>query len=181
MAEPETLAALAAQLDELRGQAEAVRRTVTQWDARLETEGIGATMLLRLEVRRLAEQLAEAVSKNRLAPPAAPWWLGLSPDERGQQLAELRDWVDRFARVQYPGYLARLPPCWPNHPEALWELANLKTEWLRVYADEDNRDLSGALWWHERWLPGTLARLKDAIRCDASGCHTIRPRRYGNE
>ena len=33
------------------------------------------------------------------------------------------------------------------------------TEWLRVYGDEDNRDLSGALWWHERWLQGVLARL----------------------
>ena len=44
------------------------------------------------------------------------------------------------------------------------------TEWTRVYGDPDNRALAGRLWWHERWLPGVLARLKDAIRCDVAGC-----------
>ncbi len=174
MADPETLAALAAQVDELRGQVAMLQATVTRWNARLETEGIGATLVLRTEVKRLADRLAEAVSKNRLAPPPAPWWLGLNSDEYAAGLAELREWVERFARVQYLGYLAKLPPCWANHREAVWELSDLMTEWTRVYGDPDNRDLAGALWWHERWLPGVLARLKDAIRCDATGCRTER-------
>jgi len=174
MAEPETLAALAAQLDDLRGTVAHLHTTVSQWDARLETEGIGATMTLRLQVKKLAETLTEAVSKNRLAPPPAPWWLGLTAEEHAAQLAGLRDWVERFARVQYPGYLAELPPCWPAHREAVWELSTLMAEWLRVYGDAENRDLAGALWWHERWLPGALARIRQAIKCDATGCHLTR-------
>jgi hypothetical protein len=57
----------------------------------------------------------------------------------------------------------------------VWELSTLMTEWVRVYGDEENRDLAGALWFHERWLPRSLARLAQAIRCDATGCRTARP------
>lgn len=174
MADDETLAALAAQVDQLRGEVSRLSGIVAQWNARLETEGIGATLVLRTEVKRLAERLAEAVAKNRLAPPPAPSWLGLSSEEYAAGLAELREWVERFARVQYPGYLAKLPPCWANHREAIWELSDLMAEWSRVYGDPDNRDLAGALWWHERWLPGALTRLKDAIRCDATGCRVTK-------
>jgi hypothetical protein len=179
VAADETLAALAAQLDELRAKVDQAQAAVRQWDARLEREGIGATLVLRAEVKRLADRLTEAVSKNRLAPPDAPWWLGLPRDEEETQLAELKDFVDRFARAQYPGYFDRLPSCWANHREAVWELSNLKTEWVRVYGDPDQgRDLAGALWWHERWLPGALARLRDVIRCDASGCRRM-PQPWG--
>ena len=88
-------------------------------------------------------------------------------------LAELRHWVEDFARKQYPAYMARLRPCWPNHPEAVWELSTLMAEWERVYGDADNRDLAGALWWHERWLPGVIARLDKAITCDEAGCRRL--------
>ena len=82
-------------------------------------------------------------------------------------------WVDRVGLVQYPGYFAKLPPCWPNHPEAVTELSNVMTEWIRVYGDEDNRHLAAALWWHERWLPGFLARLTAAVKCDVAGCRRL--------
>jgi hypothetical protein len=91
-------------------------------------------------------------------------------------LAELRHWVEDFARKQYPAYMARLRPCWPNHPEAVWELSTLMAEWERVYGDSDNRDLAGALWWHERWLPGVIARLDKAIACDEAGCRRLTKR-----
>ena len=84
-------------------------------------------------------------------------------------LAELRHWVEDFARKHYPAYLARLPACWPNHPEAVWELSTLRAEHERVYGDEENRDLAGALWWYERWLPGVIARLEKAVTCDQAG------------
>ena len=90
-------------------------------------------------------------------------------------LAELREWVDGFARRHYPGYMARLPRCWANHPEAVWELGNLRAEWQRVYGDEENRDLQGALAWHERWFPGVLSRLAASVKCDATGCRMARP------
>ena len=175
MADNETLAALASQVADLRDAVERLGTTVRQWDARLETEGIGATLLLRLEVKHLAETLDEALSAHRLKPPPAPYWLRLQDAEYRSRLAELDSWVQQFLRVQYPDYTSRLRACWANHPEAIWELSTLMTEWVRVYGDERNRDLSGALWFHERWLPGALARLDRAIYCDESGCR--RPRR----
>ncbi len=170
MADNETLAALAGQLDGLRGTVARLHTIVTQWDARLEREGIGATLVLRAEVKALARTLNEALTRHRLKPPPAPYWLGLEAAEHHRRLAELRSWVEDFLQVHYPGYASGLRACWANHPEAVWELSTLMTEWLRVYGDEDHRDLGAALWWHERWLPGVLARLGRAIPCDEAGC-----------
>jgi hypothetical protein len=66
--------------------------------------------------------------------------------------------------------MARLAPCWANHPEAVWELSNLMTEWARIYGDPDSRPLQDALWFFERWLPGVLGRLAAAVKCDVAGC-----------
>lgn len=55
--------------------------------------------------------------------------------------------------------MAWLLQCWANHPEAIWELSTLRAEWERKCADEGNRDLAGALTWHDKWLPGVLDRL----------------------
>ena len=71
--------------------------------------------------------------------------------------------------------MARLPQCWPNHPEAVWELSTLRAEWRRVYDDPKARDLQGALVWHDKWFPDVLSRLAAAIRCDATGCQMTRP------
>jgi hypothetical protein len=165
----EALAELAARVEDLRGIVVRYQAIVTAWDARLETEGIGGTLMLRLEIKRLTEQLTEALDKKKLAPPPAPWWC-VDAAEGQKMLAGLRRWVEGFARIHYPAYLARLPACWANHPEAVWELSTLRAEWERVYGDEDNRDLAGALWWHERWLPGVITRLEKAITCDLAGC-----------
>jgi hypothetical protein len=169
MTEPDPVAALAQQVEDLRGIVARCWAMIAAWDARLETEGIGATLLFRQEFKHLTKQLNDALDKRRLAPPPAPWWC-VDEAQGKTMLAELRRWVEEFARRHYPAYLARVPVCWPNHPEAVWELSTLRAEWLRVYCDEDNRDLAGALWWHERWLPGAIARLEKAINCDQAGC-----------
>lgn len=173
MAEAETLTALHDQVAALRDKVESAEATVRGWDARLQHEGIGGTLVLRTEVKKMARELAEALEKNRLKPPPAPWWC-VDQAEGTAMLAELRSWVDGFLRRHYPGYLAALRPCWVNHPEAVWELSTLQAEWIRIYADEQNRELKGALAWHDRWLPGVLARLKMSISCDESGCRAVR-------
>ena len=169
--EPDPVADLAAQLKELRGQW--VRSQGEIGALREQLKGsTGQVMLLLVQVKRLAERLNDALAKRQLAPPPAPWWR-VSEAEFQSMLAELRHWVESFARKHYPAYVARLPPCWPNHPEAVWELSTLMAEWERVYGDADNRDLAGALWWHERWLPGCIARLEKAITCDEAGCRRL--------
>lgn len=171
--EPDPVAGLAAQLEQLRGQWARSQGEIGALRERLNGS-TSQVMLLLVAVKQLARRLDEALAKRRLAPPPAPWWC-VSEAEGRPMLAELRSWVD-FTTTHYPAYMARLPACWPNHPEAVWELSTLKAEWERVYGDEDNRDLAGALWWHERWLPGVIARLGKAITCDLSGCRrTARP------
>jgi hypothetical protein len=176
MTDPDPVADLAAQLEELRANVSRLQGIVASWDARLEREGIGGTLMLRLEVKRLTERLNDALAKRQLAPPPAPWWC-TDENETRSMLAELRHWIEGFARKHYPAYMARLRACWPNHPEAMWELSTLMAEWERVYGDADNRDLAGALWWHERWLPGVIARLDKAITCDEAGCRRAPTRR----
>lgn len=75
-----------------------------------------------------------------------------------------------------------MPGCWEAHPAALWELGNLHAEWQRIYADPRGADLESALWFHERWLPGTIGRLNRAINSDgAIGCrvHGLGAHTYG--
>jgi hypothetical protein len=169
---PAAAAALAAQIEDLRGELATFQ---ARWDAKLKTEGIGGTMTLLLEVKHLRERLDEALDKRQLKPPPAPWWR-VGEAEGKAMLAELRGWVETFLRPNYPGYAARLPRCWSSHGEAVWEISTLRAEWERVYADEDNRDLAGALAWHDRYLPGVLARLAESVKCDEAGCRMARPR-----
>lgn len=177
MGEYDTIAELAAQVADLR-------TTVSTWTARLDRE-TGSGLMVRLDIKRLREQverlaadLAAALDTGTLKAPAAPRWAGLDDGEEVRQLHALRDWAGSVLAVQYPGYLRGLPPCWPGHREALWELGNLRAEWQRIYADPRGADLAAALWWHERWLPGVLTRLKNSIPCDEAECTLqSRPRR----
>ena len=172
MTDPDPVADLAAQLAELRGQLARSQGEIGVLRERLEASS-GQVVMFLLEVKQLRERLDEAIGKRQLAPPPAPWWV-VDKATGAELLAALREWVDQFLRRQYPGYLARLPRCWPNHGEAVWELSTICAEWERVYADEDNRDLAGALTWHDRYLPDVISRLAEAIRCDETGCQMTR-------
>jgi hypothetical protein len=168
-------AELAAQLDELRGQLARAQGDIGHLRVRLEA-GTSQTALLLAEVKKLRESLTDALDKHRLKPPPAPWWC-VGEAEGKTMLAELREWVETFLRCHYPGYAIRLPRCWERHAEAIWELSTLRAEWERIYGDEDNRDLQGALNWHDKLLPGALGRLAASIKCDEAGCRVRSPPR----
>jgi hypothetical protein len=174
MTAPDEAAALAAQIQEqiqdLRGQLACVQAAVT----RLAGDSTGPMMTVLLEVKRLRERLDDAIAKRAAADPPAPYLLGLSREEHAARVAEVRAWVERVGLGQYPGYFASLPPCWAAHPDAVIELSTLMTEWARIYGDPASRPLHDALWWHERWLPGCLSRLAQAITCDVAGCRLAR-------
>lgn len=173
-ADPDPVAGLAAQLEELRRQLALYTGETGYLRARLERDS-SQVLMFRLQVKQLRAKLDGATARRQAADPPAPFWLGLNEAEHAARLAEVRGWVDRVAFVQWPGYMGRLAPCWPNHPEAVWELSNLMTEWLRIYGDPDSRPLQDALLFFERWLPGVLSRLSAAIRCDVAGCRLAGP------
>lgn len=168
MTEPDPVADLAAQLDELRGQLVRAQGEIRVLRDRLE-DSTGQTVNLLLEVKRLRGELAEAIGKRKLAPPPAPWWL-VGEEEGRRMLAELGEWVDSVLRPHFADYVTRIPRCWPSHMAAVWELSTLQAEWIRIYGDEENRDLQGALTWLNRYLPDMLGRIAAAIKCDETGC-----------
>jgi hypothetical protein len=178
MTEPDPDVTLAEQVERLRGELSRYAGEVGGMRARME-EFTGRDMAQLLEIKKLGEKLDEALARHQAADPPAPFWRGLDRAAHAARLAELRDFVEGFLRVEYPGYLARLPPCWTAHREAVWELSNLMQEWVRVYGDPENRPLQDALWFHERWLPGVLSRLGGALgKCDLTGCALARSSPY---
>ena len=107
--DPDPAAPLAAQVEDLRGELAEFRRVFSQWDAKLQTEGIGGTMTLLLEVKHLRERLDDALAKRQLEPVPAPWWC--VGEARGKvMLAELRGWVEEFLRPNYPGLYGPAAP-----------------------------------------------------------------------
>jgi hypothetical protein len=170
----EAVAALAAQLEELRGQLARAEGGVGQVRARLETDS-GQVLMLRLEIKQLGEKIEAAIARRQADEPQAPYLLGMSKDERAAQLGELRAWVERVGLVQYAEYFGKLPPCWPTHPAAVIELSTVMTEWIRIYGDPENRPLPDALVWNDKWLPGVLGRLAAVMKCDLSGCRLESP------
>lgn len=169
MTEPDPVAALAAQLEELRGQLARCLGEVGSLRAR-HSEDYGQVMVLLAAVKQLAAKLDEALRKRETGDPPAPYWLGLPGTEHAERLAALRAWVEQVGLVQYAEYFAGLPPCWPAHPVAVIELSTVMTEWVRIYGDPDGRPLQDALVWNDKWLPGVLGRVLAAVRCDVSGC-----------
>jgi chromosome segregation ATPase len=173
MAEPGTPADLATQFEELQRRVGRYQAAVASWEARFQAETSTATVTL-VKLKQLSERLDEAVTKHQTKSPPAPWWASGDSDELRSDFAALRDWVENFARRQYSGYMAKLPTCWSAHSEAIWELSTLRAEWDRIYADEDNRDLQGALVFYDKYLPGVLGRLAAVIKCDPGSCQLTR-------
>jgi hypothetical protein len=155
-------AALAAQLASLRGQVRAIF-------ARLDRAGLSGDRNLAAELQALAEAVTQTLD-TRTRGPAAPCWIGLSPDDHAARLTELRQWADTILRREYGGY--PLPACWAAHPHAIWELSTLAAEWHRTY-DRQRPDLNRALEFHDRWLPGTMRRVADITRRCSPECITI--------
>jgi hypothetical protein len=155
-------AALAAQVASLRGQVRAIF-------ARLDRAGLTEDRNLAAELTELAALITETLD-TRPHGPAAPYWIGLSPDDRAARLAELKQWTDTVVRAEYSGY--QLPACWAAHPHAIWELSTLAAEWDRTY-NRKHPDLNRALEFHDRWLPGTMRRITDITRRCGPECITL--------
>ena len=110
----ESLAALAPQLADLRGQVRAINE-------RLDQAGLCSDLNLAARFEDLAQTVAGALDAAAPHGPPLPDWIGLDRDTYATRLADLRRWADTVLRQHYGGY--ELPDCWPRHILAIWELS----------------------------------------------------------
>jgi hypothetical protein len=160
----ESLAALAAQLADLRGEIRAI-------NTRLDQAGLRVGLNLAALFEELAQTVAEALDAAAPRGPAAPYWIGLDRDTYATRLAELRRWADTVLREHYGGY--ELRDCWPRHIHAIWELSTLATEWHHAYGGT-RPDLARALEFYDRWLPNTMRRIAGMTRACMTQCVMLR-------
>jgi hypothetical protein len=160
----QSLAALAAQVADLRGQIRALNE-------RLDQAGLHPGLNLAARFEELAGTVADALDIAAPRGPAAPCWIGLDRDTYTARLADLRRWTDTVLRQHYAGY--ELPECWPRHIHAVWELSTLAAEWHRTYTGT-RPDLARALEFYDRWLPGTMRRITGITRGCLPQCATLR-------
>jgi hypothetical protein len=165
-----TVVALAVQVSGLRREIQ----TFTRQAAELASTQRQHALLLDgvADLRRQIDQILAVLSDREDDP--APWfWLTMSEEENASKLSELTDWVETVLRTQYPDYLAgQIQPCWPNHPEARWELAWLYHLWTAAYLS-DHPAPRDAADWHDRWLPGVLNRLSHVMSGCADACRLV--------
>ena len=160
----ESLAALAVQVADLRGQVRAINE-------RLDQAGLGVGLDLAARFEDLAQTTADALEAAAPRGPAAPYWIGLDRDTYRAQLADLQRWADTVLRQHYGGY--QLPECWSRHIHAVWELSTLAAEWHRTYAGT-RPDLARALEFYDRWLPNTVSRITGMTRACMPQCVMLR-------
>jgi len=160
----ESLAALAAQVADLRGQIRAI-------NDRLDSAGLAAGLNLAARFEDLAQTVTDTLDAASPRGPAAPSWIGLDRDTYATGLAELRRWADTVLRPHYGGY--ELQECWPRHIHAVWELSTLAAEWHRTYTGS-RPDLGRALEFYDRWLPGTMRRITGITAKCMPHCVTLR-------
>jgi hypothetical protein len=160
----ESLAALAVQVADLRGQVRAINE-------RLDQAGLRAGLDLAARFEDLAQTVAGALEAAAPRGPAAPNWIGLDRDTYHARLADLRHWADTVLRQHYGGY--ELRDCWPRHIHAVWELSTLAAEWHRTYSGS-RPDLARALEFYDRWLPSTMHRIAGMTRACMTQCVMLR-------
>ncbi len=160
----ESLAALAAQVADLRSQVALISQ-------RLDRAGIGDDVDLTARFEELAATVATALDAVAPHGPATPCWIGLDHDTYRARLSELRRWADTVLRQHYGGY--ELRDCWPRHIHAVWELSTLAAEWHRTYGGQ-RPDLARALEFYDRWLPSTMRRISAITGQCMPHCMTLR-------
>jgi hypothetical protein len=92
----------------------------------------------------------------------------------GQELEEKACRANRLGQHRSPNPVPdntsqQIKPCWPNHPEAQWELAWLYHLWTRAYIAEHPVPKDAADW-HDRWASGVIRRLSPLMRRCETEC-----------
>jgi hypothetical protein len=160
----ESLAALAAQIADLRGQIHAISE-------RLDEAGLSADMNLAARFEDLAQTVADALEAAAPRGPAAPYWIGLDRDTYATRLADLRQWADTVLRQHYGG--CELRDCWAATSTPSGNCRPWPPNGIAPTAAAAP-DLARALEFSDRWLPGTMRRITDITRACMPQCAMLR-------
>jgi hypothetical protein len=154
------VSALRRDVKEVTGRADTLTQTAQEHSVVLD--GFG-------ELRRQVERILALLTEDDQGAPTGWFWLTMDDQAREEKLGELTDWVNTVLRTQYPGYLTgQIRSCWPNHPEALWELTWLYQLWSHAYLAKRPAPKNAADW-HDRWVTGVLRRLSTVMaECDGT-------------
>ena len=97
-------------------------------------------------------------------------WHELGADEAAAVRADLAKWVDQVLFAVYPSARESVRDCWDQHPDAVTELSACWLEFRRIFAPAiparadkpaaRRPALADSLVYLDRWLPGTLRRVK---------------------
>jgi hypothetical protein len=102
--------------------------------------------------------------------PAMIAWHELTADEAAAVRADLANWVGQVLFPLYPSARESVRDCWHQHPDAVTELSACWLEFRRIFAPAApagpgkptprRPPLADSLVYLDRWLPGTLRRVK---------------------
>ena len=97
-------------------------------------------------------------------------WHELTADEAAAVRADLASWVREVLFPLYPSARESVRDCWDKHPDAVTELSACWLEFRRIFAPAAppgpgkpairRPSLADTLVYLDRWLPGTLRRVK---------------------
>jgi hypothetical protein len=172
------LALLAARLSELAGRVDDVvaRLEMAEAGIRGQAQTVAEAASLAQEVTRLSQAVTgRADGEGQRDPLAHPRvWAALDDAAYVEALRDLARWVAEILLPGYPQVGPLLAPCWPAHPAVVAELDWLYWDWLgwtgTVGRSRDAAD------WHDRWLPGVLARIGPELAACVQGRHALPPR-----
>jgi len=175
-----TLALLAARLSELseRVGAHAARLEAAETAIGGQAEMVAEAAGLAREVSRLSAAIAGkgAPAAGEFVPvhPRRPVWAAMKDAEHVDALRDVARWVTAILLQRYPGTRAVLPPCWPAHPGVVEELDWLYWDWMGWAVDPAGRSRDAADW-HDRWLPGVMARVGPQLSPCANNGRHVKP------
>jgi hypothetical protein len=139
------------------------------------------------KVRQLAETVEALTEGGPKGPPMIAWH-DLDADEAAAVRADLAKWVDLVLFPLYPSARESVRECWHQHPDAVTELSACWLEFRRIFAPATparpgkpapprGPSLADTLVYLDRWLPGTLRRVKAITeKCTGIDGHMPPPR-----
>lgn len=120
------------------------------------------------KVRHLSETVEALAEGSPKGPPMIAWH-DLAADEAAAVRADLAKWVGEVLFAVYPSSQESVRECWDKHPDAVIELSACWLEFRRIFAPAPPKpgrpaarcpSLADTLVYLDRWLPGTLRRVK---------------------